>query len=154
VCFWTSATTNLVVDINGWLQAGSAFTAVNPHRVFDTRVGQSPESLRDVAKQRVGGAYVLQVKVTGLTGVVPAVGVGGVSLNVTAVDPSTDGFVTVYPCTARDEVSNLNYVAGQTVANAVLTPVSADGTICLFSMSATDLVVDVNGWFSNRPSAM
>ena len=60
-----------------------------------------------------------------------------------------DGFVTVYTCGAREEVSSLNYSAGQTVANAVITPVSAAGTICLFSFAPSDVVVDINGWFAS-----
>ena len=46
----------------------------------------------------------------------------------------------------------MNYAAGQTVANAVITPVSATGTVCFFSQNLTDLVVDVNGWFTSVPS--
>ena len=82
----------------------------------------------------------------------PATGVGAVSLNVTAVDPSADGFFTVFPCGTRPGSSSVNYSTGQTVANAVITPVSATGSVCFYSQNPTDLVVDVNGWFSNLPS--
>jgi hypothetical protein len=146
VCFYSSAATDLVVDINGWLQAGSGFNAIDPARVLDTRLGNSPDALRDVAKVKIGGANVLQVQVTDLAGRVPADGVIAVSLNVTATNPDGDGFVTVYQCGALDEVSSLNFAAHQTVANAVLAPVSASGMICLFSNVATDVVVDISGW--------
>ena len=49
----------------------------------------------------------------------------------------------MYPCGARTLVSSLNYVAGQTVANAVIAPASATGTVCFYSQAATDLIVDV-----------
>jgi hypothetical protein len=152
VCFYSSATTDLVVDINGWLKASPAFTGVSPRRVLDTRPGQSPNALRDVSRQQVGGAYILQVKVVDLPGVVPADGVGAVSLNVTATNPAGGGFVTVYACGPREDVSSLNYDAGQTVANAVMTPVSPTGSICLYSLTPADVIVDINGWFSNRPA--
>ena len=42
---------------------------------------------------------------------------------------------------------NVNFAALQTVPNAVLAPVSADGTVCFSGNAATDLVVDVSGWF-------
>jgi hypothetical protein len=45
-----------------------------------------------------------------------------------------------------EEVSSVNYSAGQTVANAVLAPVSATGKICLYSNVTTDVIVDINGW--------
>jgi Ice-binding-like/Bacterial Ig-like domain len=146
VCFYSSATTDMVVDINGWVQVGSGFNSIDPARVLDTRPGNSPDALRDVAKVKIGAAYVLEVKVTDLAGRVPAGGVTAVSLNVTATKPDGDGFITVYACGALDEVSSLNFAAAQTVANAVLAPVSASGTICLYSNVTTDVIVDINGW--------
>jgi trimeric autotransporter adhesin len=149
VCFFSSATTDLVVDINGWLKTGSGFSAVGPARVLDTRAGESPNALRNVPKVKIGGGNVLEVKVTDLAGLVPANGVTSVSLNVTATNPDADGFVTVFSCGTMEEVSSLNYSAGATVANAVLAPVSATGTICLFSNAPTDVVVDINGWIAD-----
>jgi hypothetical protein len=149
VCFFSSAATDLVVDINGWLKSGSGFNAVGPARVLDTRAGNSPDALRDVPKAKIGGGNVLEVKVTGLVGFVPAGGVGAVSLNVTATNPDADGFITVFSCGTMEEVSSLNYAAGSTVANAVLARVSPTGTICLYSNAPTDVVVDINGWISN-----
>jgi Fibronectin type III domain len=152
VCFFSQQTTDLIVDINGYLINPSGFTGVSPKRVFDTRSGFSPNALVAVSKTKVGGANVLEVKVTGLAGAVPASGVGAVSLNVTAVNPDLDGYVTVFPCGTRPDSSSVNYSTGQTVANAVITPISASGTVCFYSQNLTDLVVDVNGWFTNVPS--
>ena len=68
-------------------------------------------------------------------------------MNVTSVDPSLDGFVTVYACGGdRPTVSNLNPHPGQVRPNLVVTPVSADGTVCLYSLQDVDLVVDVTGY--------
>ena len=121
------------------------FNPVTPQRVFDTRPGWSPDALRSVDKAKVGGAIELEVQMTDLTGTVPASGVGAVSLTVTATDPAFAGFVTAYPCGARDFVSTVNYLAGQTVANAAIVPVSAEGTVCFYSFAPTDIVVDING---------
>jgi len=122
------------------------FVPVTPSRIFDTRP-QSPASMRVVDQVTVGGANVLEIKVTDLGDLVPATGVGAVSLNVTAVDPSGPGFVTVYPCGEMPLASNVNYRAGQTVPNTVIAPVSATGTVCFYSLAPTHLVVDINGWF-------
>jgi hypothetical protein len=46
-------------------------------------------------------------------------------------------------------VSSLNFAAGQTVANAVIAPVSSTGSVCFYSLVATDLIVDINGWFAS-----
>ena len=32
------------------------------------------------------------------------------------------------------------------VANAVIAPVSANGTVCIYALNDTDVVVDINGW--------
>jgi len=120
---------------------------MSPLRVFDTRPGTA-NGLQAVPKVKVGGGYVLEVPLVGAGGV-PASGVGAVSLNVTATEPVAGGFVTVFPCGARELVSSLNYVSGQTVGNSVIAPVSASGEVCFFSSASTHLVVDINGWFSS-----
>ena len=148
ICFYAHTPVDLVTDLNGWFTADQAFTGVGPARVFDTRAGQSPNAIRTVAKSQIGGAKVLEVQITDLPGYVPAVGAGSVSLNVTVSNPALAGFLTVYPCGLRDEVSSVNYVAGQTVANAVITPVSPTGTVCFYSQRDVDVIVDVNGWLS------
>ena len=148
VCFYSLAPADLIVDLNGWFAADSNFAAVGPDRVFDTRAGESPNALRTVAKAKVGGANVLQVQMTDLPGLVPATNVGAVSLNVAITNPEAAGFVTVFPCGERKLVASVNYGPGQTVANAVIAPVSAAGTVCFYSLVPTDLIVDLNGWFA------
>ncbi len=150
ICFYSSQSTDLVVDINGWFPAGRAFTAVGPTRVLDTRPGESPEALLDIPQSPIGNDKVLEAKVVGLAGTTPETGVGAVSLNVTVDEAAADGFLTVYPCgDDRPFVSNVNFLAGQTVANAVVTPVSEYGTVCFYSTADVDLVVDVNGWMKS-----
>ena len=62
--------------------------------------------------------------------------------------PSAPGFATVYPCgQAPPFVSNLNFVAGQIIANAVVATPDAGGRICVHASTPTHLVVDVSGFF-------
>jgi hypothetical protein len=71
-----------------------------------------------------------------------------VSLNITAVGASADGFATVFPCgSPQPNASNLNYRAGRTQANAVITKLGTGGEVCVYVSSATQLIVDVNGSF-------
>ena len=77
-----------------------------------------------------------------------------VALNITAFQPVAPGFVTVWPCgSKRPETSNLNYVGGQIIANNVLAPIDDDGTVCLYSLVTTDVIIDVSGWFTAEASA-
>ncbi len=72
-----------------------------------------------------------------------------VVLNVTAVSPSMAGYLTVYPCDiARPEASSLNYIVGQTVANAVTVAIRASRKICLYAHGATDVIADLSGWYA------
>ena len=48
----------------------------------------------------------------------PSSGVSGVALNVTVVDGTANefgGFVTVFPCGVRPDVSSVNFVSGDMV---------------------------------------
>ena len=44
-------------------------------------------------------------------------------------------------------MSNLNFVAGQIIANAVVATPDAGGRICVHASTPTHLVVDVTGFF-------
>ena len=71
-----------------------------------------------------------------------------VALNVTADAALEGGFVTVFACgSAVPNASNLNYAVGQTIANAVITRIGTDGTVCLYNFGATNLIADVTGYF-------
>lgn len=146
VCFHSSVPAHLVVDLNGWYATGSTFTSVTPARVVDTRPGES--SLRDVSRFKIGPSNIAQVRFTDLTAVVPASGVSAVSMNVAVTETGGSGFVTVYPCGSRPTASSLNFVTGQTIANAVISQVSEVGDVCFYSSVDAHVIVDVNGWFA------
>src|SRR5204862_115715 len=79
------------------------------------------------------------------TGTKPA---AGAALDVTATEPERAGFLTVYPCDAPLPVaSNVNYTAGESVADAAIVGLAADGTVCVYTSAASHVVVDLNGWF-------
>ena len=142
VCFATSATTHLLADVSAWFAAGSDHHALNPVRVFDTRDG-----LGGVPAQRLRAGEILEFDIAGRFGV-PASGAGSVVLNVTAAGALDPGYITVFPCGDRPLSSNLNFSAGQTVPNAVIAPLSTDGSVCFYAPASTHLLVDLSGWFS------
>ncbi|MGB1083778.1 MAG: hypothetical protein ACPG1B_04135, partial [Ilumatobacteraceae bacterium] len=132
----------------------SSLVPITPARILDTRSGDRVGSL-DTA----GASDPYRLKVIGTDGI-PATGVTAVSLNVTAVETQTNdfgGFVAVYPCasvsTTKPDVSNMNFGSGQTIANAVTVPVSADGYICLYVYGTAHLLVDANGYYTQTSTA-
>jgi hypothetical protein len=77
--------------------------------------------------------------------------VTAVVLNVAVTAPVGPGHVTVWPGGARPVASSLNFErAGQTIANQVIAPVDAAGTLRLHTTTATHLVVDVSGFFTTE----
>jgi hypothetical protein len=108
--------------------------------------------LVDIPSRPLAAGTPFEVDVVGV-GDIPTTGIGAVSLNVTVVGPEDPGHITVYPCGEATGTSSANYSAGEIVANAVVTPVSDDGTVCFSSYAATDLVVDVTGWFIDDADA-
>ena len=146
VCVYTQASAHVVVDVNGTFPAGSSFTPLVPARLVDTRAGGTTidGSFAGGGKLAIGG--IVELTVAGRGGV-PA-DAEAVALNLTATDPDAAGHVTVWPCGApQPNASSLNYLAGQTVANAVLVKVGGAGKVCFYSQAATHLVVDSNGAF-------
>ncbi|AUG78739.1 hypothetical protein CFP65_3969 [Kitasatospora sp. MMS16-BH015] len=120
----------------------STFEPLTPARLLDTRNGTG------VARGKVGPGGTVALQVAGRGGV-PATGVSAVVLNVTATNPTAPGYVTVYPHgKARPTASNLNFTAGKTVPNQVTVPV-VDGKVNLYNaFGTTDLVADVNGYYT------
>lgn len=152
ICLTASAAAWLVADVNGWFAAGSTFAAIAPIRIVDTRATQ-PQAAIVISKQQLGELRVTFAGVGGVpvvgVGGVPVVGASAVLLNITAVDPTGSGFVTVHPCGTRPLASHLNFAAGQVVPNIVIAPLSAAGEVCFYASVATDLVVDLNGWYAS-----
>ena len=66
-----------------------------------------------------------------------------VVVNLTIDMPKAAGFATVYPCgQAVPVASNVNFAAGQTVANAATVALGDEGAICVFSSAAAHVIVD------------
>ena len=80
--------------------------------------------------------------------VVHPAGAAAVALNVTVTNPAAASFLTVWPSgSGRPLASNLNFSAGQTVANTVIVKLGTNGKISLFTPANADVVIDVLGWF-------
>ena len=145
---------DVVVDLEGYFApepsgttAGS-YVPLTPSRITDTR----PDSGSPNAGQSLGPSGSLSIQVTG-AGAVPSStsAVEAVLLNVTVTGTTAASYLTVYPEGGTEPTaSNLNWVAGETVANRVVVPISSStGQVTVFNHAGTaDVVVDVDGYFS------
>jgi hypothetical protein len=144
VCLYTHADTHLVVDVMGHLPAGGFDGLPAPRRLLDTRSDHDTFDGDFAEHGRRSAGSELELPVAGRAGLPDDA--DGVVLTVTVVDPEQRGFVTVHPCGGpRPTASNLNYAAGQVIANTVLSRVGDGGRVCLYTHRTTDLVVDVTG---------
>ena len=115
----------------------TGFAPLAPARIVDTRVPQGATRLT------AGG--VTRIQVTG--GIVPSTA-KAVLTNTTVTGPTGAGFLTMWNCSDRPEVSTLNFSTFQTVANTATIPLDATGGLCVFASASADLVIDVGGYYS------
>jgi GH25 family lysozyme M1 (1,4-beta-N-acetylmuramidase) len=138
---------DLVVDVVGSFgpAGGTApeaqWYAATPIRVADTRTGQG------LPAGKLSGTADLD-----LSGTLPT-SATGVVLDVSAVNPGGAGFVRLAAAGSSPTTTALNYdVAGSTTGLAVTTTSGGHITISV-NGAATDLVVDLLGWFDTSIAA-
>lgn len=153
--FNSVGTVQVIVDLEGYFELASgassgSYAALPPARITDTRAGSGePNSGHPLTQEGT-----LNVQVDGVGGV-PSTGVSAVALNVTVTDPTLASYLTAFPTgIAPPLASNLNWWAGDTLANRVFVPVGAAGQVSFYnSQGDADLVVDVVGYFSGGSGA-
>lgn len=142
-CRASAALTGQVLDGTGaprdFSGARSGLTPIAPVRVLDTR---EPGLGGSQGKVGAGRTVVLDVG-----NAVPS-GATDVVLTMTAVDACAGGFITAYGCGQRPGTSSINFEVGRTTAGMAIVALDG-GTVCVFSSSATDLVIDVTGSFGS-----
>ena len=145
VSLYAAATVSVIADVAGWVNASSSgpglFNPVVPARLLDTRA--------PIATLGPGG--VASIAVLNRAGV-PAAGVSAVVLNLTATNGTGPGHLTAWPHgVTRPLASNLNFSAGQTVANRAIVAVGIGGLVDVGNATSgrVDVVVDISGWFTD-----
>jgi YVTN family beta-propeller protein len=136
--------------VNVTLPTKEPYNPLAPARITDTR----PSSGFPNAGKTLGPGQSLDVQVSGAGGV-PSSGVTAVVLNVTVTNTTTSSFLTAWPTgAARPTASNLNWVAGQTVANLSEVGLGAGGKVSVFNPAGSvDVVVDVEGYAAPAATA-
>jgi hypothetical protein len=123
---------------------GTSFHTLTPCRIADTRNPPGPQGGPSLA----AGAS-RSFPVSGVCAV-PATA-KAIAVNLTAVLPTADGFLTLYPTgLPLPLASSINFRAGIVRANNAVLPVSGTGQITVFcgmQSGSTDFLLDVTGWF-------
>ena len=143
--------------------SAGAYTPVTPYRLCDTRPpgGTVPTNQCNNDSTGAGSGPISQgasrvVTVDGW-GPVPGSDVSAVVVNLTAVAPSRNTYLSVYPDGAGtgSATSNLNPDAGAVLANLVEVGVGADGKIDVYNnMGSTNVILDVEGYVDAGSTAL
>ena len=150
ICIFSSAETDLVVDVAAFVPRDGGLLTIVPARLYETRPGETTVDGESQGVGRIQADSTVQVRLN--RGAVPA-GATGVMLNVAAINPTTAGYMTLfpYPCddANRPTAANVNFRAGAVVSNAVFVK-AADITegafACVYSSSEADLAIDIVGY--------
>jgi hypothetical protein len=145
VCAYSSVSADLILDVGGYYSSSASgrYTPLAPTRLMDSRQGIGTPS-------RLVGGHTVELPVTDVGGI--PTNASAVALNVTGIFPSSDAYVTAYPCGDLPPTSSLNPAAGRITPNLVMAQVSKAGTVCLFTNVDVDLVVDAVGFVSAATS--
>jgi hypothetical protein len=161
---YSLAETDVIIDVSGYYApAGTAdpnnfskglgyYPLSKSVRVLDTRAGTQAtyNGSNGNTRFKAGGTnnYVL----TGVSSIPSTAQV--VVANTTAVAPAGKGYLTLYPGPAdasganRPVVASLNYNIGSNIANATQLTLGTDGSVNVYSLSETDVIIDVSGYYA------
>lgn len=112
----------------------SVFVPIGPIRVADTRIDHRRIDAGETASFDLSDA-------------VPA-GTTAVAVYAAAIGADDRGYLTVFGCDGdRPAVSSVNYPAASVRGAMTISPLGADGALCVASRSSADVVLDLQGAF-------
>jgi hypothetical protein len=136
----SGGTVQVIADVEGvYGTYGDGYQPETPTRILDTRNGTGGNG-------PVPAKGVLRLDLSDMQ-----IGDGGAAvLNLTATDPTKNGYLTAYPDgVPAPNASNLNFTAGETVPNLVIVPVY-NGVVDIKNNSggSVQMVADLEGYFN------
>jgi len=135
---------------------GTGYFPVTPVRIADTRANSGFQGAGDT----LSSGQILTIRVAGLPSDGVPAGATAVVLNITAVNPSSAGYLTAYASGQTTPfASTVNFIAGQTIANEATITLGNNGVTggyvsILNHVGLTDVVVDVQGYYVATLSAL
>lgn len=136
-CIYSEQAVDLVVDVQGSFSASGTtkLSSMSSQRVLDTRASNQP----------LAGS-ITRVNTGAATGSRAAL------VNLTMTGASNFGYITADKCSnlqsGPQSRSNGNFRPEADVSNLSVVPLDTDGSFCIYSEQAVDLIVDVQGLFS------
>jgi hypothetical protein len=146
------STCDVIVDVTGYyngagLSSGYQYYPISPVRFVDTRT-YSNNPYQGAGNTMVPG-YVLTATIAS-SSYVPSQAVG-ITGNLAVTDTTSNGgYAVIWPTDSNmPQSSDINWSAGETIANAVITPLSSGGQVSfeVFNSNA-NLILDISGYYA------
>ncbi len=140
-------TINDVTTVTATALTALRFVTVSPCRIMDTRAGQGFSG--SFGPPFLSGNTTRTVPIPSSSCGIPSTA-NAYSLNATVVPHGALGYMTLWPTgEPQPLVSTLNALNGQITANAAIVPAGASGSINAYVTDDTDLILDINGYFTS-----
>ncbi len=131
--------------------SGVRFVPVPPCRLADTRVGSGFTGAFGSPSLAAGTFRALPIPASACN--IPT-NAQAYSLNVTVVPAGPLSFLTLWPTgQTQPFVSTLNAFDGAVSSNAAIVPAGTNGAVSVFVTDLTDVILDINGYFTSAPTA-
>jgi streptogramin lyase len=140
--------TNVILDIDGYFVPAGTSSALSFYPVAPCRVVDTRNATGSLGGPSIGSKSSRNFPVQSSSCSIPSTATA-YSLNVTAVPKGPLGYLTIWPRGATQPlVSTLNSYSGSVVANAAIVPAGTSGQVSVYVSDASDVVMDVNGYFA------
>lgn len=129
-CVYNLTSTHILADLQGYID-DTGFDDIVDERIVDTRTtGRPGNGSKTVIAGRAGATAIVSLVATAAAG---------------------PGYLQVLPCDASPgATSNVNYdAAGASVSGLTTVRFGADGTACVYALTSTHIVADVQGYFED-----
>jgi len=164
--FNEAGSVDLAVQVEGYFTgSGDQYVPITSERICDTRTS-NPSGLTGSAAQcngtnntgnKIPAGGTLTINVTSLTtGVATPIPANATAIvvNVIALNETTTGWLTLYPAGQTTPLTTtVSYgAANTTVSNETTVGLGSNGQITVYSSAASDVVVDLTGYYIPPPT--
>jgi hypothetical protein len=123
-----------------------------PQRILDTRTSTGRTNILNKtgnldSSGRLLAGHTINIDLTSLE-----TAAASAFCNLTAVQPLSGGYMTLFPGGTRPSTSSLNFTVGAVVANFAVTGTSSTDTVSIFSLATSHVVLDITAFNVGSPA--
>ncbi|MBS1828438.1 MAG: BACON domain-containing protein [Acidobacteria bacterium] len=150
---YSSHSTDIIIDISGYFTDDTSlsnlvFYPLTPCRVIETRAAYRPQA-GQFGPPSLAAKQTRTFNFPQSTDCQIPAGAAAYSVTITVAPPGALPFLTAWPAgSSQPNVSSINSPNGRILANSVILPAGPGGAINLYAFEATDVIVDINGYFA------